>query len=117
MLEGHALAHSRATPYVPMIDLVKSYFEIPADETAERARERVARHLAGLSPGFETDLPLLLDFLGLAAADAERPKVDPTARRERLEALFRRLVRLAGSTQPAVILLEDLHLMNSAANR
>jgi class 3 adenylate cyclase/tetratricopeptide (TPR) repeat protein len=115
VLEGHALAHSRATPYVPMIDVVKSYFEIPADETAERARERVARHLAGLGPGFETDLPLLLDFLGLAAADAERPKVDPTARRERLEALFRRLVRMAGSAQPAVILLEDLHLMDSGS--
>src|SRR5260370_22831757 len=98
-----------------MIDVVKSYVETPADEAAERARERIARHLASLGPGFETGLPLLLDFLGLAEAGAEPPKVDPTARRERLEVLFRRLVRMAGSAQPAVILLEDLHLMDSGS--
>jgi hypothetical protein len=35
--------------------------------TAEHAREGLVRHLRGIDPAFEVDLPLLLDFLGLAA--------------------------------------------------
>ena len=114
VLEGRALAHSRVTPYVPMIDVVKAYFGIAADETAVAARALVTEKLGRLDPGSESDLPLLFDFLGVADSGAERPKIDPGARRERLNGLFRRLVRAAGA-QPAVILLEDLHLMDSGS--
>jgi hypothetical protein len=33
----------------------------------EHARDRLVRHLRGIDPAFEVNLPLLLDFLGLAA--------------------------------------------------
>jgi adenylate cyclase len=41
VLEGRALAHSRATPYVPVIDIVRSYCKVTADDTPQRAREKV----------------------------------------------------------------------------
>ena len=115
VLEGRALAHGRATPFEPMIDFVNSIFDIVPNETPERAREKIAAGLERLDPSFVADLPLLFDFLGLADAGQPREKSDPSTRRERLNNFFRRFVRLAGRETTAVILLEDLHFMDSGS--
>lgn len=115
VLEGRALAHSRATPFEPVIDVVKAVFDIGADDTPERAREKIAAAFANFDPELASELPLLADFLGIADAAAPREKPDPAARRERLNALFRRLARMASRNTPAVLLLEDLHFLDSGS--
>ncbi len=115
VLEGRALAHSRATPFEPVIDVVKAYFEIAPDDTAARGRERISAVLQTVGIELGEDLPLLFDFLGLADPAAPRARIDPAARRERLHGLFRRLVRTAGQNNPAVILVEDLHFLDSGS--
>ena len=115
VLEGRALAHTRATPFEPVIDMLKAFFEIAPDDSAARAREKVAMALNGFGPEMDAELPLLIDFLGLADAATVRAKLDPAARRERLNMLFRRLVRLATQNEPAVLLVEDLHFLDSGS--
>ena len=115
VLEGRALAHSRATPFEPVIDIVKAFFEIAPGDLAERSRSKAAEVLKRIDPALEVELPLLADFLGIGAGGPALPKMDPGTRRDRLEALFRRLARAAGATTPAVILLEDLHFMDSGS--
>ncbi len=115
VLEGIALSHSRATPFEPMIDIVKSFFEITDDDDPPRAREKTATMLERFDPALIEDLPLLADFLGVAGGGQAPAKMDPAARRDRLNGLFRRLIRLAGRDTPAVILLEDLHYMDTGS--
>ncbi|MBS0522612.1 MAG: AAA family ATPase [Proteobacteria bacterium] len=115
VLEGRALAHSRATPFEPVVDVVKAFFEIAADDPPIQAREKLTTRLKSFDAEFAPDLPLLADFLGIADPGAAREKLDPTARRERLNNLFRRLVRTATRDVPAVLLLEDLHFMDSGS--
>ena len=115
VLEGRALAHSRATPFEPMIDVLKSFFEIVDDDPPERAREKITTVLDRFDRELKGELPLLGDFLGLADSATPREKLDPAARRDRLNTLFRRLVRLAGRDNPAVILLEDLHFIDTGS--
>jgi adenylate cyclase len=115
VIEGRAVAHSRATPFLPAIELLKNYFGVAAEDSAERARQRIQARMRAMDPTFAADLPLLLDFLGIAAADAGRLPSDAMARRERLKELFRKLVRTAGSEASAVLLIEDLHWMDSGS--
>ena len=115
VLEGRALAHSRATPFEPVIDILKAFFEIAPDDPAERSRSKAAEVLDRIDPALGTELPLLSDFLGVGAGGPALPKMDPGTRRDRLETLFRRLARAAGAAAPAVILLEDLHFMDSGS--
>jgi adenylate cyclase len=115
ILEGRALAHSRATPYEPVIDVVKAWAGIAADDPQQEARDKASRRLVAVDPALSTELPLMLDFLGLAEKDTTQPKVDPTVRREHLQRLFRRLIRAAGAHQPVLIMLEDLHFMDSGS--
>jgi adenylate cyclase len=115
VLEGRALAHSRATPFEPVIDILKALFEIAPDDSAERGRAKAAEVLDRIDPALNTELPLLSDFLGIGAGGPVLPRMDAGTRRDRLEALFRRLARAAGATTPAIILLEDLHFMDSGS--
>ncbi|MDI1285343.1 MAG: adenylate/guanylate cyclase domain-containing protein [Reyranella sp.] len=115
VLEGRALAHSRATPFEPVIDVLKALFEIASDDTPARAREKIAAVFQRLDPELAAELPLLADFLGLADASAVHEKLDPGARRERLNALLRRLARMASRDTPAVLLFEDLHFLDSGS--
>ena len=73
VIEGRALAHSRATPFLPAIELLKGYFELAPDDSDERARQRIDERLRAIDPSFVADLPLLFDFLGVAEPDAARP--------------------------------------------
>jgi adenylate cyclase len=116
VLEGRALAHSRATPFEPVIDVVKAFFEILPDDSPARAREKIAGVFQRLVPELAGELPLLLDFLGLADPGAARERIDPAARHDRLIGLFRRLIRLASHDTPALLLFDDMHFMDSGSD-
>ena len=90
VLEGRALAHTRVTPYVPVVEIVRAYCGIGAEDAADLARQKIGKRLASVDSQLEADLPLMLDFLGLAESKTEHAKLDPTVRRERLKGLFRR---------------------------
>jgi adenylate cyclase len=115
VIEGRAFAHSRATPFLPAIELLKAYFEFTPESGAEPMRQRIDQQMRALDPAFEADLPLLFDFLGISAPDAARPPTDAMARQEQLKELFGKLVRTAGSETCAVLLIEDLHWMDSGS--
>jgi adenylate cyclase len=115
VLEGRALAHSRATPFEPVVDVVKSFFEISADATPPEARTKITEACERLDRELMDDLPLIHDFLGVGDAAKPAAKIDPAVRRDRLNAFFRRLVHLASRERPAVLLVEDLHFLDSGS--
>jgi class 3 adenylate cyclase len=115
VLEARALAHSRATPFEPVIDVIKAFFEIAADDSPQDAHNKMATVCERLDRSLVSELPLIADFLGVAHPAQPRETFDPAVRRDRLNAFFRRLVRLASKDQPAVLLVEDLHFLDSGS--
>ena len=115
VLEARALAHSRATPFEPVIDVVKAVFEITPDDTPDEARQKIAGVCDRLDAGLVADVPLIADFIGLAGGDMPREKIDPATRRERLNGFFRRLMRAASRDRAIVLLVEDLHFLDSGS--
>jgi class 3 adenylate cyclase/tetratricopeptide (TPR) repeat protein len=111
VIETRALTYGHATPFQPILELLRAFFRIlPADEPVV-AKGRVADKLLALDPTFESDLPLLTDFLGLGDP-AQRPSaLDPVTRLARLRDLVRKTVKLAG-TATSVIIFEDLHWLD-----
>ena len=115
VLEARALAHSRATPFEPVIDVVKAVFEIAPDDPPAQARQKIAEICGLLDDELAADVPLIADFLGIADSDQPREKIDPATRRERLNAFFRRLMRSASRDQSLVLLVEDLHFLDTGS--
>src|SRR5258707_13510939 len=71
--EARVLAHGRATPFQPVLELMRDYFGIRGKEPAEVSRRRVLDELAAL-PISEQLTSILLAFLGLP--DPERAAIN-----------------------------------------
>jgi class 3 adenylate cyclase/tetratricopeptide (TPR) repeat protein len=116
VLEAHGLAHAKALAFTPVLQLLRAYFAISADDDGPLARASVAESLSVLSGDFDAELPLLLDFLGVL--DPQRPaaKVDPEARQRRLFALIARILAARSASVPTVLLIEDLQWLDVGSN-
>jgi len=113
VLESRALSYGQATPYLPVIDLLKGYCGIDASDDPPRRREKVLGTVLGLDAALEPILPPLLALLDVPVDEADWPRLDPAQRRQRtLEALKRLLLR-ASQRQPLLVVFEDLHWIDA----
>jgi class 3 adenylate cyclase/tetratricopeptide (TPR) repeat protein len=114
VFEARVLAHGRATPFQPVLELLRDYFGIRAKEPVDLSRRRVIERFATLSSS-EQVLPLLLEFLGLPDPARVSSKLDPRARKIQLLDFVRSLARSGPSDSATIVLIEDLHWIDAAS--
>jgi class 3 adenylate cyclase/tetratricopeptide (TPR) repeat protein len=113
VLGGGTASHSKSNVYLPVIDLLKAYFQIEPREDARRIREKVMGKILSLDRALEPGLPAFLALLDAPVDDMQWHALDPPQRRQRtLEALKRLLLR-ESQVQPLGLALEDLHWIDS----
>jgi adenylate cyclase len=112
---GGGLAHGPRVPLLPLIEMLRAYFGITADDDPRAARAKVTAPL--VNEDFGELLPVLFEFLGVP--DPERPvpaQMAPEARQRALLAAMRRLFEAAGEEGPGLLVLEDLHWLDSGSD-
>ncbi|HUC06808.1 MAG TPA: adenylate/guanylate cyclase domain-containing protein, partial [Solirubrobacterales bacterium] len=115
VFECQAQAHGQAIPFMPVLQMLRSYFGI-VDGDAERiVREKIAGRTLLLDPDFAEDLPLLFDFLGVPDPHRPLPQLSAEARHRALRGAVCRLVRAPNRRNSIVALVEDLHWMDEGS--
>jgi class 3 adenylate cyclase/tetratricopeptide (TPR) repeat protein len=114
VFEARVLAHGRATPYQPVLELLRDYFGIRNKDAADVSRNRVRERLSTL-PVEKDFVPLLLEFLGIADPKEPAPKLDPKARKTLLLEFVRTLPRSGPQAASTVVVVEDLHWIDFAS--
>src|SRR6516165_9253610 len=112
-LESGSVSYGKATPYLPVIELLKSYFRIQDRDGQREIRERVAGKLLMLDRALEPLLPPLLALLDVPVDDASWNALDPPQRRRRTLEAVKRLLLRESQVQPLLVLFEDLHWIDS----
>ncbi|HJW69578.1 MAG TPA: adenylate/guanylate cyclase domain-containing protein, partial [Candidatus Binatia bacterium] len=107
--EAHGAAHGKMVPYLLVLEFLRGYFGIGAQDTAQAMREKIAGKLLLLDPALADTLPLLLDFLGVPDPERPLPRLDPEVRQHRLFEAMKRLTHARSRHEPGVSLIEDLH--------
>jgi class 3 adenylate cyclase/tetratricopeptide (TPR) repeat protein len=102
-------AHARSVPFLPVLELMRAYFDVTDQDSDQTARERIAGKLLLLDESFADDLPLIFDFLAVPDPERPAPRMDPDARQRQLLGLTKRLIRAQSAREPGVNLFEDLH--------
>jgi class 3 adenylate cyclase/tetratricopeptide (TPR) repeat protein len=113
VMEAASMSYGKATSYLPVVDLLKGYFQIEARDDPGKIREKVTGKLLTLDRALESALHPLLALLDVPVEDPQWVRLDPSVRRQRtLEAMKSLLVResLAG---PVILVFEDLHWIDS----
>jgi hypothetical protein len=57
VLESRSVSYGRATSYLPVIDLLTSYFQIEAHDGPQRMQEKVTGKLLGVDEVLQQTLP------------------------------------------------------------
>jgi class 3 adenylate cyclase/tetratricopeptide (TPR) repeat protein len=113
VVEASSVSYGKATSFLPVIDLLKSYFQIGERDDARSVKEKLTGKLLTLERRFETLLPPLLDLLDQPVEDEQWQQFEPPQRRRQtLEALKRLWLREA-LNQPLILVFEDLHWIDS----
>ncbi len=113
LLETFSVSHGKAYPYLPLIDLLKNYFQLAAQDDERKRREKITGKVLTLDRSLEDTLPYLFFLLGVAEPTSSLQHMDPQIRRQRtLEAIKRLLVR-ESLNQPLLVIFEDLHWLDA----
>ena len=113
VLESGSVSYGKAAPYLPVIELLKTYFRIQERDHPRAIRERVVGKLLTLDRSLESLLTPLLALLDVPVDDKDWDALEPPQRRlQTLDAVKRLLLR-ESQVQPLLLIFEDLHWIDS----
>jgi predicted ATPase/class 3 adenylate cyclase len=113
ILESGSVSYGKATPYLPLIDLLKVYFKITDRDDHREIREKVTGKLLTLDKSLEPTLPAFLTLLDVPLDDQQWQLLDPPQRRRRMLEAIKRLLLRESQVQPLLVVIEDLHWIDS----
>ena len=113
VLESNSPSYGHATPYLPIIELLRHYFKINIHDTTQSIRDKVTAKILALDSSLEDAVPAVLDLLD--ALDGAHPfrSLDPLQHREHTYQAVIRLLLSETRAQPVVAVFEDLHWNDS----
>jgi class 3 adenylate cyclase/tetratricopeptide (TPR) repeat protein len=108
-LEGRGIHYGGAMPYLPILDVLGTYFGLVEGERETLVRKKVTEKVLGLDENLVDILPPLQDLLSLKVGDEGYLRLEPKQRKERIFEGFRNLLIRTSQEMPLVLAVEDLH--------
>jgi class 3 adenylate cyclase/tetratricopeptide (TPR) repeat protein len=113
VLENASVSYGRATPYFPVIDLLKRYAHVEDTDDARTIRAKVTGQVLTLNGTLQDTLPALFALLDVLPDDSSFRQLDPTQRRQRTLTALKRLLLRESQVQPLLLVFEDLHWLDT----
>jgi class 3 adenylate cyclase/tetratricopeptide (TPR) repeat protein len=113
VLESASVSYGKATPYFPVIDLLKRYAHVEDRDEPHTVRAKVTGHVLTLDEALQDTMPALLALLDVLPEDSPFLTLDPPQRRQRTLDALKRLFLCESQVQPLLVVFEDLHWIDS----
>ncbi|MGV8074237.1 MAG: adenylate/guanylate cyclase domain-containing protein [Syntrophobacteraceae bacterium] len=113
-LEGRCLHYGGATAYLPILDIVRSYFEIASGDTQSLIKEKIDQKISA-HERLRDSIPLLLELLSSESEMEDIRRLDPRHKRMKTFEALRDLLILGGQGKMVVLALEDLHWIDKTS--
>jgi len=114
-LEGKCLSYSRGVAYHPVIDILKSNFDIQEGEGDQEIREKVKKGLGLMGADEASTLPYLLELLSVKDSGLDRISMSPEAKKDRIIEAIKQIVLKGSEMKPLILAIEDLHWMDRSS--
>jgi class 3 adenylate cyclase/tetratricopeptide (TPR) repeat protein len=113
VLESISQSYGKATPYFPIIDLLKRYGHVEDGDDARTIRAKLTGQVLTLDESLHDITPALLALCDVLPDDHPFLQLDPPQRRQRTLDGLKRLLLRESQEQPLVVVFEDLHWIDS----
>ncbi|MBI2159160.1 MAG: AAA family ATPase [Candidatus Rokubacteria bacterium] len=113
VLESSSVSHGKATAFLPVIDLLRTYLGIEDRDDVRRVREKLTGKLLTLDEGLRPTLPALQTLLDLPVEDGAWKSLGADQQRQRVLDAVKRLLLRESQVQPLLLVFEDLHWIDA----
>ncbi len=114
-LEGRCVSYGAATPYLPMLDVLKASCSITDADVPGVVRDRVGVALRDVAMDPAEDGPFVLHLLGVEEDTEKIAALEPDAVKARIFEALRQLLLRRSRQLPLVLVLEDLHWIDTTS--
>ena len=115
MLWGNCSADGQATPFLPFIELLRKWFSVSTADSEGVIVRKLEDGLKQLACWSQQNLGLLLNLLGLKVPEGSLAELDGTLIGARTRDLLLQLIEEQSGASTVILLLEDLHWIDSAS--
>ncbi len=114
-LEGGCIHYGEAIAYLPILGILRSYFEITEGENEEESKQKMDNKLSSLDGQLAHILPPLQELLSLEVDDQSYLSLEPAQRRDRVFEAIRYLFMAESQSRPLILAIEDLHWIDKTS--
>ena len=115
VLSGSCSPDGQQTPFLPFIEVVRGSFQVSAGEAENEIARKLEMGLTALGLHSQENLGLLLNLLGLKPPEGALTGLDGLLIGLRTRDLLRHLLEARCGVSPVVLLIEDLHWIDSVS--
>src|SRR5262249_30866493 len=113
VLESASVSYGKATPYFPVLDLLKRYAHVEDTDDARTIRAKGTGQVLTLDEPLQDTLPALLALLDALPDDSPFRQLDPAQRRQRTLTALKRVLLRESQVQSLLLVCEDLHWIDT----
>jgi class 3 adenylate cyclase len=114
-LEGRCLHYGRSMAYLPVLDILKSYFEVNEGDREFLIKKKLEGKILQLDEKLQGVLPPFHELLSLNVKDEAYQKLEPMQKREKTFEAIRDLLIRAGQNKPLILGVEDLQWIDKTS--
>lgn len=108
-LEGQCLHYGETMPYLPVLDLIRSFIGIKEGETEQTTLIRLQKRIMGLGKNLAHVIPPLQELLSITVQDETFTGLEPKQKQRQIFDAIRDLLIRGSNDMPLILALEDLH--------
>jgi class 3 adenylate cyclase/tetratricopeptide (TPR) repeat protein len=113
VLRAGSVSYGTATPYLPVVELLKEVFKIHDSQDWEECQEKVTGSVLRGDDALRSTLSPILALLDVPVRDTEWQALDPLQRRRETVDAVKRLLLRESEVQPLLVVVEDLQWVDS----
>ncbi len=114
-LEGRCLQYGSSMAYLPVRDILRSYFDIKKDEKEFVAKKKMIKRIFRIDEKLESDLPAIHDLLTFEVEDEGYRGLEPQQKRDKIFKAIRNLMIRESQNKTIIIAIEDLHWIDKSS--
>lgn len=108
-LEGRCLQYGGSMAYLPVLDILRSYFDIKEGDREFLIKKKMEDKIIDLDVKLKNVIPPFQSLLSLKVDDEGFSKLEPKEKRERTFEALRDLMIRVSQEKPLILTIEDLH--------
>ena len=113
VLEASSVSYGKATPFLPVTDLLRAYLRIEDRDDARNVRAKTIGTLLALDRALENVIPAITWLLDALEQGDPFLNLEPQQRRQRAVEGIKTLLMRESRHQPLLLVFEDLHWIDT----